>query len=78
MADAADRGVLDLADDDALPELADRPDAAPDRERHRLRPAGGEHDLVGLCTDRSGDHRARPVEDPPRGPRGAVDPERIA
>ena len=53
-------------------ELADRSDAAPDRERHRFGPAAREHDLVGLgsrARRRPWRVRRRAVVAPPARPR---------
>ena len=62
MEHAAHRGVFDRRRDDPGAELADRPDAAPDRERHRLGAPAREHDLVGLGSERACDRRAGVVE----------------
>ena len=55
-------GVFDRRGDDPGAELADRSDAAPDRERHRFGAPAREDDLVGLGSERAGDRRARVVE----------------
>jgi hypothetical protein len=78
VSDAADRRVLCCADHDPGAELTDRANAAPDRQRDRLGPARGEHDLVRLCSDRSGDLLARFVQQGAGRATRLVDREGIA
>ncbi len=78
MAHAADRRMFDGAHHDARPQLADGAHAAPDRERHRLRAARREHDLVGLGADRLRDRRARVLDERAGGAAGVVDVQGVA
>ena len=77
-ADAEDRRVLDLARHDATSRVAPGVRDAPDPERHRLRAAGCERDLVGLGADRARHDAPRILEERPRRAAGSVDHERVA
>ena len=77
-ADAEDRRVLDPARHDATSRVAPGVGDAPDPERHRLRAAGCERDLICLGADRARHDAARIFEQRPGRAAGGVDHERVA